>query len=164
MESHYEQREQGLQAYCLSSQLMEFRGSINWIFLLLCSREMQAKFAEERDWDQFHSPRNLLLAMVSAFFVCFFLLFPICQCRLGIRAAIQPSWACSITTCTFRATSLYQFTLCSRQGVWLCIIENCIFDTGWRSGRTCRAIVSFVLLLTYFQISIHFLSMTQSDR
>ena len=32
---------------------------------------MQAKFAEERDWDQFHSPRNLLLAMVSAFFFFF---------------------------------------------------------------------------------------------
>jgi dCTP diphosphatase len=24
-----------------------------------------AEFAKERDWDQFHSPRNLLLAMVS---------------------------------------------------------------------------------------------------
>lgn len=27
-------------------------------------RERMAAFARERDWDQFHSPRNLLLAMV----------------------------------------------------------------------------------------------------
>ena len=26
---------------------------------------MQSKFAAERDWGQFHSPRNLLLAMVG---------------------------------------------------------------------------------------------------
>jgi len=25
---------------------------------------MQAEFAKERDWDQFHQPRNLVLAMV----------------------------------------------------------------------------------------------------
>ncbi|XP_035690779.1 dCTP pyrophosphatase 1-like [Branchiostoma floridae] len=28
-------------------------------------RAMQNQFARERDWDQFHSPRNLLLAMVG---------------------------------------------------------------------------------------------------
>ncbi|KAA0044577.1 hypothetical protein IC582_017264 [Cucumis melo] len=28
-------------------------------------KNMMADFAKERDWDQFHSPRNLLLAMVS---------------------------------------------------------------------------------------------------
>eukprot|EP00795_Rhopilema_esculentum_P015705 gene15705-6999_t len=28
-------------------------------------RKQQVKFAEERDWDQFHSPRNLLLAMIG---------------------------------------------------------------------------------------------------
>lgn len=27
-------------------------------------KTMMAEFARERDWDQFHSPRNLLLAMV----------------------------------------------------------------------------------------------------
>ena len=27
-------------------------------------KNMMADFAKERDWDQFHSPRNLLLAMV----------------------------------------------------------------------------------------------------
>lgn len=27
-------------------------------------KEKMATFAKERDWDQFHSPRNLLLAMV----------------------------------------------------------------------------------------------------
>jgi dCTP diphosphatase len=27
-------------------------------------RKRMADFAKERDWDQFHSPRNLLLAMV----------------------------------------------------------------------------------------------------
>ncbi|XP_015762459.1 PREDICTED: dCTP pyrophosphatase 1-like [Acropora digitifera] len=28
-------------------------------------RQMQSEFAKERDWDQFHQPRNLLLAMVG---------------------------------------------------------------------------------------------------
>ncbi|EDO30025.1 predicted protein, partial [Nematostella vectensis] len=28
-------------------------------------RQKQNKFASEREWDQFHSPRNLLLAMVG---------------------------------------------------------------------------------------------------
>ncbi|KAG6582038.1 dCTP pyrophosphatase 1, partial [Cucurbita argyrosperma subsp. argyrosperma] len=28
-------------------------------------KTMMAEFARERDWDQFHSPRNLLLAMVG---------------------------------------------------------------------------------------------------
>lgn len=27
-------------------------------------QELQAQFAKDRDWDQFHSPRNLLLALV----------------------------------------------------------------------------------------------------
>ena len=27
-------------------------------------RKRMAEFAKERDWDQFHSPRNLLLALV----------------------------------------------------------------------------------------------------
>lgn len=31
-------------------------------------RKKMAEFAKERDWDQFHSPRNLLLAMVSKHF------------------------------------------------------------------------------------------------
>lgn len=35
-------------------------------FLSLVSRrQMQAQFADERNWNQFHSPRNLLLALVS---------------------------------------------------------------------------------------------------
>lgn len=29
-------------------------------------RNKMAEFARERDWDQFHSPRNLLLALVQA--------------------------------------------------------------------------------------------------
>ena len=29
------------------------------------SRRMQANFSEERNWDQFHTPRNILLALVS---------------------------------------------------------------------------------------------------
>ena len=33
--------------------------------LFMHSRRMQSQFAKERDWDQFHQPRNLLLAMVS---------------------------------------------------------------------------------------------------
>ena len=28
-------------------------------------RQLQGQFARERDWDQFHTPRNLLLAMVA---------------------------------------------------------------------------------------------------
>ncbi|KAL9981824.1 hypothetical protein ACROYT_G010580 [Oculina patagonica] len=28
-------------------------------------RQMQSQFAKERDWDQFHQPRNLVLAMVG---------------------------------------------------------------------------------------------------
>ncbi|KAM7271713.1 hypothetical protein ACFE04_030927 [Oxalis oulophora] len=28
-------------------------------------KQMMAEFAKERDWDQFHSPRNLLLALVG---------------------------------------------------------------------------------------------------
>jgi len=28
-------------------------------------RQMQSEFAKERDWDQFHQPRNLVLAMVG---------------------------------------------------------------------------------------------------
>ncbi|XP_065308578.1 dCTP pyrophosphatase 1-like [Dermacentor albipictus] len=28
-------------------------------------RQMQADFAKERNWDQYHSPRNILLAMVA---------------------------------------------------------------------------------------------------
>ncbi|XP_031557340.1 dCTP pyrophosphatase 1-like [Actinia tenebrosa] len=28
-------------------------------------RQLQANFAKERDWDKFHKPRNLLLAMVG---------------------------------------------------------------------------------------------------
>lgn len=31
-------------------------------------KRRMAEFAKERDWDQFHSPRNLLLAMVINFF------------------------------------------------------------------------------------------------
>lgn len=30
-------------------------------------RRRMAEFAKERDWDQFHSPRNLLLALVITF-------------------------------------------------------------------------------------------------
>jgi dCTP diphosphatase len=29
------------------------------------SRRLHAEFAAERDWDQFHQPRNLLLALVG---------------------------------------------------------------------------------------------------
>lgn len=29
------------------------------------SRRLHAEFAAERDWDQFHKPRNLLLALVG---------------------------------------------------------------------------------------------------
>ncbi|KAK3751786.1 hypothetical protein QZH41_013253, partial [Actinostola sp. cb2023] len=28
-------------------------------------RQLQAQFAKERDWNKFHQPRNLLLAMVG---------------------------------------------------------------------------------------------------
>ena len=31
----------------------------------LHSRAMQEKFAAERNWEQYHTPRNLLLAMVN---------------------------------------------------------------------------------------------------
>jgi hypothetical protein len=31
-------------------------------------KKRMAEFAKERDWDQFHSPRNLLLALVITFF------------------------------------------------------------------------------------------------
>lgn len=36
-------------------------------------KEKMADFAKEREWDQFHTPRNLLLAMVSVypFFIYF---------------------------------------------------------------------------------------------
>lgn len=31
-------------------------------------RKKMAEFARERDWEQFHSPRNLLLALVNISF------------------------------------------------------------------------------------------------
>lgn len=34
-------------------------------FLVHLRRQMQSEFAKERDWDQFHQPRNLVLAMVG---------------------------------------------------------------------------------------------------
>lgn len=34
-------------------------------------RRKMAEFAKERDWDQFHSPRNLLLALVIISFFLF---------------------------------------------------------------------------------------------
>ena len=34
----------------------------------ILSRQMQAKFAAERNWGKFHTPRNLLLAMVSSMY------------------------------------------------------------------------------------------------
>ena len=34
------------------------------VSLFTFSRQMQSQFAKERDWDQFHQPRNLVLAMV----------------------------------------------------------------------------------------------------
>lgn len=34
------------------------------------------EFAKDRDWEKYHSPRNLLLAMVN--FVVFFILYLIC--------------------------------------------------------------------------------------
>ena len=37
-------------------------------------KEKMADFAKERDWDQFHSPRNLLLALVCIC-TCFFVGF-----------------------------------------------------------------------------------------
>lgn len=38
-------------------------------------KEKMAEFAKERNWDQFHSPRNLLLALVCS---CFCLYFSCC--------------------------------------------------------------------------------------
>ncbi|XP_027059827.1 dCTP pyrophosphatase 1-like isoform X1 [Pocillopora damicornis] len=35
------------------------------VSLFTFSRQMQSQFAKERDWDQFHQPRNLVLAMVG---------------------------------------------------------------------------------------------------
>ena len=31
----------------------------------ICRREIQAKFVDERNWHQYHTPRNVLLAMVG---------------------------------------------------------------------------------------------------
>ncbi|XP_051790685.1 glutamyl-tRNA(Gln) amidotransferase subunit B, mitochondrial isoform X2 [Erpetoichthys calabaricus] len=39
--------------------------SANIPLLKTCSRKMQAHFTDERDWNQFHQPRNLLLALVG---------------------------------------------------------------------------------------------------
>lgn len=39
-------------------------------------KKKMADFAKERDWDQFHSPRNLLLALVCPIFLAFLYLFP----------------------------------------------------------------------------------------
>ncbi|GMN50213.1 hypothetical protein TIFTF001_019375 [Ficus carica] len=36
-------------------------------------KKKMAEFAKERDWDHFHSPRNLLLALVSHYFLGFLL-------------------------------------------------------------------------------------------
>ena len=33
--------------------------------LRIYSRELQSQFAAERNWSQFHTPRNLLLALVG---------------------------------------------------------------------------------------------------
>lgn len=38
-------------------------------------RKRMADFAKERDWDQFHSPRNLLLALVKILLFLFFIGF-----------------------------------------------------------------------------------------
>ena len=38
---------------------------INSFLLYHCRRELQAEFVNERNWDQYHSPRNILLAMVG---------------------------------------------------------------------------------------------------
>lgn len=35
-------------------------------------KKKMADLAKERDWDQFHSPRNLLLALVCPMFLAFF--------------------------------------------------------------------------------------------
>lgn len=35
-------------------------------------KRKMAEFARERDWDQFHSPRNLLLALVTNHFFLYF--------------------------------------------------------------------------------------------
>lgn len=43
-------------------------------------KKKMAEFAKERDWDQFHSPRNLLLALVCMLlsYPCFFFYIFLC--------------------------------------------------------------------------------------
>lgn len=43
---------------------------INLLNVVMNSRAIQKKFIEERNWDQFHSPRNVLLALVSSTYRC----------------------------------------------------------------------------------------------
>ena len=51
----------------LEDMLAGLPSSLRLLFIVLCvsSRVMQSRFAAERDWEQFHTPRNLLLALVS---------------------------------------------------------------------------------------------------
>ncbi|XP_050292601.1 uncharacterized protein LOC126733374 isoform X3 [Quercus robur] len=50
-----------MKAACSLSGVAEKEGGVTLEHL----RKRMAEFAKERDWDQFHSPRNLLLALVG---------------------------------------------------------------------------------------------------
>ena len=70
-----------------------------------CSRELQSQFAAERNWSQFHTPRNLLLALVGvsrvqmlpnsvAAVTCMFGCFP-CDLEVGeVGELSEILWVC----------------------------------------------------------------------
>lgn len=47
--------------HVLYVQIASCKYTLRWCF----RREMQAVFCRERNWDQFHTPRNVLLALVG---------------------------------------------------------------------------------------------------
>ncbi|XP_072024161.1 uncharacterized protein [Amphiura filiformis] len=54
-------KSEGPMEKCEASKVFQFSASPS----LEKIRQLQKKFIEERDWDQFHAPRNVLLAMVG---------------------------------------------------------------------------------------------------
>lgn len=41
------------------------QSTVTNIFHFYCRRQLQEEFTSERNWHQFHTPRNVLLAMVA---------------------------------------------------------------------------------------------------
>ena len=57
-----------------------------------CSRARQEKFASDRNWEQYHTPRNLLLAMVKHCIVFYVLKTQVYACYMLVSCA-SPSYS-----------------------------------------------------------------------